>query len=317
MSSLGKGHQAIAVASAVAAMLAMAALPAPSMAADLDQLFVASPPDSAPVQPVEFGTGWYIRGDVDAAFQTQASLSPSFNNEPSAHSTNWALEIGGGYKFNNWIRVDATYTYYGKQTSNTNGALVNCPASLNPVYSDPTDTVLRGVAPDGNQCTPKQSASLQKNLFLLNGYVDLGTWAGITPYVGAGAGAAYITANQSANFYNVSDGSPYAATLTLPNNLPLPITYYNPATGLALNPQPHYNTGPQNWNYSYSTSKWNFAFALMAGVSYDLTSNAKLDIGYRYVNFGSFSGITSLSGALFSNQTTTQEVRVGIRYQID
>ncbi|MBP0650594.1 P44/Msp2 family outer membrane protein, partial [Mycobacterium tuberculosis] len=27
---------------------------------------------------------------------------------------------------------------------------------------------------------------------MLNGYVDLGTWYGVTPYVGAGIGAAYV-----------------------------------------------------------------------------------------------------------------------------
>lgn len=103
----------------------------------------------------------------------------------------------------------------------------------------------------------------------------------------------------------------------MPNPYPIPLVYYNPTTGLPLNPQPHYNLGVQNWNFSTSTQKLNFAFALMGGVAYDLTSNMKLEVGYRYVNFGSFSGISSLSGALFSNQITTQEIRVGLRYMID
>jgi opacity protein-like surface antigen len=267
---------------------------------------------------VEFGTGWYIRGSVAWALQTQPSLQPDFTSVPSSHSSDWALEIGSGYQFNKWFRTDLSYTYYGPQKVSGNGAFVNCPASLDPLYHNPADpTTLYGVAPDPSQCTPQQSASLQKNLLLANGFIDLGTWYGVTPYVGAGIGAAYIRATESVNFVNNSSGTTYNATLTLPNPYPVPLIYYNPTTGLPFNPQPHYNTGVQNWNFSNSTQKFSFAFALMGGVAYDLTSNMKLDIGYRYVNFGSFSGISSLSGALFSNQITTQEIRVGLRYMID
>jgi opacity protein-like surface antigen len=285
-------------------------------AADLGSLFSDTPQTNIP--PVEFGSGWYIRGSVDGALQTQPSLLADFTSVPSVHNLNWAAELGGGYQFNQWLRADATYTYYGEQKASGDGAQVNCPASLNPLYSNPpTDTILLGVTPDPSQCTPKESASLQKNLFLANGYVDLGTWGSVTPYIGGGVGAAYLYANQSVNFYNDSDGSPYRATLTLPNPYPVPLVYYNPATGLPFNPQPHYNLGPQNWDYSRSSTKWNFAWALMAGFSYNLTSNLKLDIGYRYVNFGSFSGISSLSGAFFNKQMTTQEIRLGLRYMID
>ncbi len=147
-----------------------------------------------------------------------------------------------------------------------------------------------GVTADANACTPKESASVQKNLFLANGYVDLGTYFGVTPYIGGGVGTVYMNSTQNVNFYNVNDGSPYRATLTLPNGYPS--VFYSPVgtqQGRPLNPQPHYNYGPQNWDYSQSTYKWNFAFALMAGFSYDINANLKLDLGYRYVNFGTMT----------------------------
>ncbi len=50
----------------------------------------------------------------------------------------------------------------------------------------------------------------------------------------------------------------------------------------------------------------------MAGFGYALTDNATIDIGYRYVNMGSFVDITG-----FSQRLTSQEVRVGVRYQVD
>ncbi len=317
MSSLGKGRQAVIRASAVAAMLATATLPA--RAADLDSLFDATPPAAMPTQPVEFGTGWYIRGDAGWAIQTQPTLRSDGTFDPNSHSNDFALEIGGGYKFNQWFRTDITYTYYGTQHVNGSGASVNCPSGFRGLYTlNGTTQTPIGVFADGNTCTPHQSASIQRHLLLANGFFDVGTWHGITPYVGAGVGAAYTITNETVNYINDSDGSPYRATLTLPQGYPS--TFYSPIgplQGSPLNPQPHYNYGPQNWDYSLTKTKLSFAFALMAGISYDLTENAKLDIGYRYVNFGSWSGLVSPSGWFFNNPLTTQEIRVGLRYQID
>ena len=315
MSSDNSSRRTIARA---AAIIVWTILPAKLYAADLDSSFFANPPP-APTQPVEFGTGWYIRGSAAWALQTQPSLFPTYASVPSVQSSDWALEIGGGYQFNRWFRGDLTYTYYGKQQASGDGAYVNCPSAITGLYQTINGTQIPiGVVADGNLCTPRQSASMQKNLFLANGYVDLGTWAGVTPYIGAGAGGAYIVTNQAVAYVNNSDGSPYRATLTLPAGYPA--IFYSPIgtqQGSPLSPQPHYNYGAQNWDYANTRQQFRFAFALMAGFAYDLTDHAKLDIGYRYVNFGSLSGISSLSGELFSKQTTTQEVHVGIRYLID
>jgi opacity protein-like surface antigen len=284
-------------------------------AADLGTFFGSPQPD-VPTQPVEFGTGWYIRGSVGGALQDTPDLLSDFNSVTFKQKLNWSGELGAGYQFNQWFRADATYTYYGAQPIKGNGSSVLCPQSLDPLYSDSTDTTIVGVTPGTNTCTPKEQASLQKNLFLANGYVDLGNYWGVTPYIGAGIGAAYMDATQTVNFYNDNDGSPYRATLSLPKNYPVPLVYYNQTTGQRLNPQPHYNLGPQNWDYSQSATKWNFAFALMAGFSYDISANLKLDVGYRYVNFGTMS-FKSLSGALFDKGLSSQEVRLGLRYIVD
>ena len=285
----------------------------PAEAADLGSFF-SSPQTDVPTQPVDFGTGWYIRGDVGVNLQDAPQLLSDMYNVNFAQKLNWSVEAGAGYQFNQWFRADATYTYYGTYPTKGNGPSVLCPQSLDPVYSDSTDTTIIGVTPGTNTCTPKESASLQKNLFLANGYVDLGNWAGVTPYIGAGIGAAYLNATQTVNFYNNSDGSPYRATLSLPANTPIPITYYSANTGQILDV--HYNMGAQNWDYSRTVYKWNFAFALMAGISYDISTNLKLDLGYRYVNFGTMS-FKSLSGTLFDKGLTSQEVRLGLRYLVD
>jgi opacity protein-like surface antigen len=164
MSGFGKGRTAMALASAVAATLASAALPARTMAADLDQLFVATPPDSAPVQPVEFGTGWYIRGDAAFARDSLPNVDPYglFPTGSSLQNT-YSFGLGAGYKFTNVFRTDVTADYRQPESA----------------YDPITFTNANGGRWD----------------VLFNGYIDLGSfigdWNGIQPYVGAGVGAAW------------------------------------------------------------------------------------------------------------------------------
>ncbi len=148
------------------AVCAVAASPAKLEAADLGTLFSGRSQTS--VQPVEFGTGWYIRGSVDGAWQTQPSLDPDFTSVPSAHSLDWAAEIGGGYQFNQWFRVDATYTYYGEQQASGNGAQVNCPASLNPLYANPPPLIQYSLAlrPTPVNAHPKNRHLCRRTCFL-------------------------------------------------------------------------------------------------------------------------------------------------------
>jgi opacity protein-like surface antigen len=153
--------------------------------------------------------------------------------------------LGGGYKFNNWIRGDATLGLFGTQ----------------PVFV--------GGAPYAG--TPYTTAELKKYLLLVNAYVDLGTWYGVTPFIGAGAGGDLINS---------------------------------------------VNTVTQT-SFVNSTQKYNFAWALMAGLAYNLTDNASVEVGYRYVNFGNFTGGYAATGSTFSRNLNAQEIRVGVRYLVD
>jgi opacity protein-like surface antigen len=66
---------------------------------------------------------------------------------------------------------------------------------------------------------------------------------------------------------------------------------------------------------------WRFAWALMAGTSYCLTDNLKLDVGYRYsrVNGGRMFELAPLvgsgAGPGFDNGFNVHEARAGLRYQ--
>ena len=93
-------------------------------------------------------------------------------------------------------------------------------------------------------------ANLKSWVFLANAYVDLGTWNCFTPFVGLGIGGAY---NTLADF-----------------------TDFNTNGGLGR-------------GIGRNTSEWHMAYALHAGVAYNVSKNFKVELAYRYLNFGSIT----------------------------
>lgn len=65
------------------------------------------------------------------------------------------------------------------------------------------------------------------------------------------------------------------------------------------------------------SSNWRFAWALMAGASYCLTDNLKLDAGYRYTNVAGGRMFEYASGVApgFDEGFDIHEARLGLRYQ--
>ncbi|MGE0768728.1 MAG: outer membrane protein [Hyphomicrobiaceae bacterium] len=76
---------------------------------------------------------------------------------------------------------------------------------------------------------------------------------------------------------------------------------------------------PASPNPQHGDTKVDLAWALMAGIGYQISSNAVLDIGYRYIDMGSaFSnqGDTAqvLNPKLVVDDMTAHEFKVGLRY---
>lgn len=97
---------------------------------------------------------------------------------------------------------------------------------------------------------------LKSWVFLANAFVDLGTWECFTPFVGAGIGGAYTMLT------DFTDINPSLAGF-----------------GIGRNP-----------------SDWNFAWALYAGVAYNVSQNFKIDLTYRYLNYGSITDTVDCYG---------------------
>jgi len=120
-------------------------------------------------------------------------------------------------------------------------------------------------------------------VLMANAYAELGTWKRITPYVGAGIGGARV---------NWGD-------LT------------NTTAGI---PVPSIHAG---------ATSWRFAWALMAGASYCINKNWKVDVGYRFmrINGGrmfelnSPAGVSQGAGPGFDRGINVHEGRAGLRYQ--
>jgi opacity protein-like surface antigen len=136
------------------------------------------------------------------------------------------------------------------------------------------------------------SAKKSELLFLANAYVDLGTWWCITPFVGAGIGTSRVTIS---NFVDQNVGS-------------LPGGGVGPGTA-----------------YADSASKWNFAWALHAGLAYKVSPNFTVELAYSYVNMGdgvtgdlkAFDGTNAVVNPMTFKNITSQDLMLGVRWQLE
>lgn len=155
----------------LAGMLTAACSAAPALASD--EIDVAKVPE-VEVSPT-VTSGWYLRGDVGYSFNSFrqgafscADCTTAFDQRFLGDLKGAASFAGGvGYQFTDFLRADVTADYQTRASFSS--SLV-----------------------DGKQ----SSLSL-----LANAYVDLGNLGGVTPYIGAGLGAAHV------NWHNIADQS--------------------------------------------------------------------------------------------------------------
>jgi opacity protein-like surface antigen len=245
---------------AAAAFLVVASRP-PVLAADLDM----APPVLAQPEPSFFGSGWYIRGDVGYSIPQGEKASyngvafSSFDVQDSV-----TVGLGIGYKYNAWLRTDVTVD--ASRGGDVKGT-----------YTVPTC------------CFYTDKTKLGGYTALANVYADLGTWSGITPYIGAGIGYAY---NQ------VGAGSGYAYT----------------APGVPLLDA----SGNQVFNAFPKHNSSGLAWALMAGASMNIAPGVAVDLGYRYLRVADASSAPDFSKiSTHFTSLGAHQFRIGLRYLFD
>lgn len=268
----------------VAGALAGAALGSSARAADM-----ALPPPP-PLEPLaapitELGTGWYLRGDVgyvdfgkvkDAPYGPHRSdpVPPPLLDHERLGNT-WSFGGGIGYQLNGWFRLDGTVDY-------RNDARFGATSSAS--------NYVNGFSVD--------HAKLESTTFLLNGYVDLGSWSGVTPYLGAGVGMAQN------RFQDYSGQAVFYPTQANKDAFLIPQN----ATGNVIPPASPIPSG----------TTYNLAWALMGGLVIDVGAGFKVDLGYRYAHLGDVrTKLDSFGIGTKLKAVDSHEARIGLRYVID
>jgi opacity protein-like surface antigen len=264
--------------------LAVAAglLASTAMASDLD---IINAPE-IDVSESAVAQGWYIRGDLGyagwgksdkpdyTAYAPDGSVFSQQSFDNARFSKPVSYGVGVGYQFNDFTRADVTTDFFNGDLTGESALGVPCAAG----------------SPAGTNCRFDYNGDYFAANVLANAYVDLGTVAGITPYLGVGAGATYVKWSDVSVQPVCVDGGGACAGAT------------NAAIGL---------TGEDSWRFTY---------ALMAGASIDLTNRIKLDFGYRFSDTAggkAFSGsglgptVDSVQGR--DDGFQKHEIRVGLR----
>jgi opacity protein-like surface antigen len=311
------------------AALSSLALMGQAHAADL---FGAAPPTSSPASDaptqIEIGSNWYLRGDIGVSLDDgpTVSLSPiavppagvfgqplPAEAGPNARTTNLDGALGFGYRFSDTLRVDATWDYRAGPGANRSSTVV-CPYGL---YGASSQTIgyLQGYLYNpADACDGVMTVRQHTNTFLANAYVDLGTWNGLTPYVGGGLGVNVLSTSGGLKSYETANGQPYAADLTPLGAYP---QIWVDSFGRPIAPQPAIAFAPQNRNRTLDSTTYGLAWALMAGFSYPLTPSVAIDIGFRYLNSGATRTlVNSQTGTTLKQTNVSEQVRVGVRYLI-
>ena len=193
-------------------------------------------------------SGLYLRGDVGASFTTEGNRS--FGSVDQGDS--YAIGGGVGYRFSPHVRTDVTLGHRGDYGFDQSGGGL------------------------------RARADLESLVGLVNGYWDIGTVAGFTPYVGAGIGFA--------------DNSYGRTRISTTGGAPI---------------------GSIN-----GASTTELAWQATAGVSYSVTHNVAIDVGYHYLDMGTaetgstftVGGVGLATGSPLKGDLQAHEATIGVRY---
>lgn len=249
-----------------------------------------------------FASGWYLRGDFGYAALDLSKVDKQVSYVNGAGDivydggsfysadldSSWSISGGFGYQVSSMFRVDATINQIleidFKGDSSTNGPGYLC-------------SLIDGVTDAGttDSCASVDTAKFSATLGMANAYLDLGNFAGFTPYLGGGIGGGYVHwSNMNNDTQCISGGD-----CTNSNNL-------------------NYNT--EFDGVHGHKSGWRFAYSAHAGASYSLTSNMKIDAGYSFTNIsgGDMFGFASGAGVQGRHgDIQVHEVKAGIRYSFN
>ena len=261
---------------ALGAIALMSSVTFSGTASAADMAMAPQPYYAPPAPPQEDFGGWYLRGDIGqtnsrgdlhyAAMDTFAASNTRLLRGGQGFGGGTSYGLGVGYQFNSWFRADLTGEYRSKVGFNATDFITFTPG---------------GVLADN------YVGGYSSWVGLANAYVDLGTWWCVTPFIGAGVGAAHIqTSGISDN--GLSNGSPGSY-------------------------------------FADGASRTNFAWAAHAGLAYKVNSNFTVELAYRYLDMGtavhgfgrSYDGTNAGQTSFQYRDITSHDVKIGVRWNLD
>ena len=318
--------------SVAAALAGLAMASTPTLGADL--FGTAPPPMTFPASqsPItEVGSNWYLRGDIGFDVDQAPSFSMAAISMPtgagflpfssslgsSRPHDDFSADIGVGYRYNNWLRFEGTYEYR-TAASGKNMNSVLCPTALTPAPiggPTPTGYVYDQTGADTSVCTGALDLTRRNSTALAAAYLDLGNYWGVTPYVGGGIGLNANMISGNVGYTVNSTGSPYSADLTAPSGARHGSASVAEPNGRDHHPAQHRLHQPELEPLDSASTHYTMAWALMAGLGFQISPSATLDVGYRYLNAGTSTLlVTPQTGASVKLPNVSQDIRIGIRY---
>ncbi len=240
---------------------------------------------------VEFGSGWYLRGDItynidgrsESGINSVAGISAGIQTD---YDDAVGARVGFGYKTsaNTRIEINAE-AIFSSEINGIGGRTFNAVDNSDPLAPRPTTT----------QGTSEIDAEYTVADLIVTGYYDLPSIGSFTPYVGAGAGIARTSFQQT-------------ETLTcVPSAAEVSCASFPPG-------------GPGETTSSTRTlseETWTYAYQLTAGTAVAISDQTSLDLSYSYTQIGNGDTLNYSDGtAIDVDGIRLHQVRAGIRYDI-
>jgi opacity protein-like surface antigen len=247
---------------------------------------IAPPPMSYAPPPSDFG-GWYLRGDIGMTNQTLGGLHSNLIDADNQQFPGSLQNHGFGFDSSTSFDLGVGYQFNHWLRADITGewrGKANLHGSQNFTAGSALGVAFAGAGAD------TYTGSKSEAVFMANAYVDLGTWWCVTPFIGAGIGTSY---NRISGFQDTG--------AFVQGGLPINSVFYGDDAG-----------------------KWNFAWAVYAGLSYQVTRNVSLELGYRYISLGNgttgatraFDGSVVADPFVLKN-ITSNDLRFGVRWNLD
>jgi opacity protein-like surface antigen len=275
--------------------VAVAALTSAASAADR-----LPPPPAMEAPPPAFSegsSGWYLRGDVGVGVNSSSGFSSNASIAPGFTNEYYNNNLSESAIIDAGVGYQVNSWFRGDVTGELRGG-----SEFSGLQVSNATSAAAATSTGYSQFADSYRGNLSSAIVLANAYIDAGTYFGVTPYFGGGLGVA---------FNKFSGGSDIGANTN----------YLGPTTG--------------SGGVIPSGTKANLAWDLAAGIDVSITHQLKLELGYRYLNYGSFKSGTSqcLSGnvplgtgsfscsgntyQLASRNLSANDFHIGLRYYLD